>query len=116
MKTLHPVLRAAGLVAAALVLPCCRDEIGKGDEINQVTVRISSTPAKVEPNQACVRPSISADGNLVAFESLANNLTPGDSNGLVDIFVRNRINGAIENVTLVVPTGEFPTWFPGSCS
>ena len=34
-------------------------------------------------------PSISADGNRVAFESRAANLSAGDSNGLTDIFVRD---------------------------
>jgi Tol biopolymer transport system component len=34
--------------------------------------------------------SISADGRFVAFRSAATNLVPGDTNGYVDIFVRDR--------------------------
>jgi Tol biopolymer transport system component len=34
--------------------------------------------------------SISADGRYVAFASLASNLVPGDTNGLQDVFVRDR--------------------------
>lgn len=37
--------------------------------------------------------SISGDGNLVAFQSDATNLVPGDTNGATDIFVRNRASG-----------------------
>lgn len=34
--------------------------------------------------------SISADGRYVVFDSLADNLAPGDTNGTTDIFVRDR--------------------------
>ncbi|HBV99548.1 MAG TPA: hypothetical protein DEF36_21215 [Desulfotomaculum sp.] len=34
--------------------------------------------------------SISADGRYVVFDSLANNLAPGDTNGATDIFVHDR--------------------------
>ncbi|HEV8113291.1 MAG TPA: hypothetical protein VGR31_11000 [Planctomycetota bacterium] len=34
--------------------------------------------------------SISADGRFVAFGSAATNLVPGDTNGLVDVFLRDR--------------------------
>ena len=42
--------------------------------------------------------AISADGNVVAFASAAENLVPGDSNGLTDTFVRNRANGEVVRV------------------
>jgi Tol biopolymer transport system component len=44
----------------------------------------------------CSSPSISADGRFVAFESYATNLVPGDTNGLPDIYVRDRLNGTTE--------------------
>jgi len=34
-------------------------------------------------------PSISADGRIVAFQSMATNLVPNDTNGLEDIFIRD---------------------------
>ena len=37
-------------------------------------------------------PSISADGRFVAFQSLASNLVPGDTNNVADIFVRDRVS------------------------
>ena len=42
--------------------------------------------------------SISADGRYVAFESEATNLVAGDTNGMVDIFVKDSQTGAIVRV------------------
>ena len=42
--------------------------------------------------------SLSADGTKVLFESDANNLTPGDTNGQCDIFVKNLVTGKIVRV------------------
>jgi Tol biopolymer transport system component len=44
----------------------------------------------------CSAPSISADARFVAFESYATNLVPGDTNGLPDVFLRDRLNGTTE--------------------
>jgi hypothetical protein len=44
--------------------------------------------------------SISADGRLVAFQSAASNLVGSDSNGHVDIFVRDRASGTTERVSV----------------
>jgi hypothetical protein len=44
--------------------------------------------------------AISADGRLVAFGSLAGNLVPGDTNGLADVFVRDRLRGTTERVSV----------------
>ena len=35
-------------------------------------------------------PAISADGRFVTFESFATNLVPGDTNGTLDVFIRDR--------------------------
>lgn len=44
-------------------------------------------------NGASERPSISGDGRYVAFASAATNLVAGDTNGAVDVFVRDRQTG-----------------------
>jgi Tol biopolymer transport system component len=44
--------------------------------------------------------AISADGNVVAFQSDATNLVPGDVNGFTDIFVRDRTTGITERVSV----------------
>ncbi len=51
----------------------------------RVSVATDSAPA----NFGGVEPSISADGRSVAFESIATNLVPGDTNGFMDVFARD---------------------------
>jgi uncharacterized repeat protein (TIGR01451 family) len=40
------------------------------------------------------------DGRFVAFASLASNLVPGDTNGVGDVFVRDRLTGRTERVSV----------------
>lgn len=51
-------------------------------------------------------PAISADGRFVAFLSGANNLVPGDTNHVVDVFVRDRQAGTTERVNLALDGGQ----------
>jgi hypothetical protein len=53
-------------------------------------VTLASQPAGISPapsNGSSTMPSISADGHAVTFLSASSNLTIGDNNGLVDIFI-----------------------------
>lgn len=52
-------------------------------------------------NQKSVSPTISGNGQFVAFESIATNLVPGqtDTSGTTDIFVFDRINNQIRLVS-----------------
>jgi len=59
-----------------------------------VTTRVSVTSGGAQANDSSSDPSISADGRYVAFESSANNLVAGDTNGYVDVFVHDRSTGA----------------------
>jgi Tol biopolymer transport system component len=45
-------------------------------------------------------PSVSANGLVVAFDSAATNLVGGDTNGAVDVFVRDRASGRTERVSV----------------
>lgn len=45
-------------------------------------------------------PAISADGRFVAFASLASNLVAEDTNNAADVFVRDRLTGVIERVSV----------------
>jgi Tol biopolymer transport system component len=47
------------------------------------------------------RPAISADGGFVAFASSATNLVKGDRNGSADVFVRDRLAGTTERVSVL---------------
>src|SRR5437016_5886758 len=44
--------------------------------------------------------AISSDGRLVAFHSFASSLVSGDTNGLLDVFVHDRLTGATERVSV----------------
>jgi Tol biopolymer transport system component len=58
------------------------------DRLLGFTKRVSVDSAGAEANGHSENPSMSADGALVAFSSLATNLVAGDSNGDKDVFVR----------------------------
>lgn len=44
--------------------------------------------------------AMSADGRLVVFPSAATNLVPDDTNGSVDMFVKDVVSGAVERVNV----------------
>jgi Tol biopolymer transport system component len=61
------------------------------DMVAGTTTRVSVDSAGAQVSGFCVDCSISADGRCVAFRSNSNQLAPGDSNGAVDIFVRDLV-------------------------
>jgi Tol biopolymer transport system component len=63
------------------------------DRQTGTTTRVSRNSAGVEGNDGSFSPSISGDGRYVAFPSDATNLVAGDTNGVSDIFVRDRNTG-----------------------
>ena len=78
-----------------------RDPDGNGifDEGNGVTERVSIDSAGVEGDFASSDSSLSADGALVVFSSLATNLVSGDSNQRMDVFLRDCIAGTTARIT-----------------
>ena len=70
-----------------------KNEIWLWDRQSQAMDRISVTIDGKAANGNSRSPSVSDDGNLVAFASDANNLVPGDTNGVSDVFVRDRAAG-----------------------
>src|SRR5690606_35692772 len=71
------------------------------DTVTATTTRVSVNVSGTEGNGASSLPSISGDGNLVAYQSLATNLVAGtDSNGRADIFVFDRATGATTRVSV----------------
>ncbi len=67
----------------------------------QTTTRVSLGYLGVEPDAASGGfSSVSANGRFVAFMSAATNLVPVDTNGFQDIFVRDRLNGSTELVSI----------------
>lgn len=61
----------------------------------ETTLLLSATSGGAPGNAASDRPSISADGRYVAFQSAATNLAAADSNVRRDIFLLDRQSGSI---------------------
>ncbi len=56
------------------------------------TSRVSVSSSGVQENGESRQPTISADGRYIAFQSVASNLVPADTNGMQDVFVHDRQN------------------------
>lgn len=72
------------------------------DMLLGVTTRVSVSSTGVVANLWSSNPSISADGNYIAFLSGATNLVPNDTNGLQDVFVHDRQTGTTSRINLGV--------------
>src|SRR5216117_400389 len=66
----------------------------------QTTVRVSVASGGTEGDDASLGSALSADGRFVAFDSAANDLVAGDTNGASDVFVHDRQTGTTERVSV----------------
>jgi RHS repeat-associated protein len=64
------------------------------------TIRASTDSSGVQGNGASTSAAMSADGRWVAFTSAASNLVSGDTNAATDVFVRDRLTGAVERASV----------------
>src|SRR5882672_8840128 len=64
------------------------------------TTRVSVDSSGVQGNGACQEVAISADGHYVVFNSDATNLVANDTNGVRDVFLRDRQAGTTERVSI----------------
>jgi uncharacterized repeat protein (TIGR01451 family) len=76
------------------------DDVFVRDCVNHTTTRVSVGLAGLQGNSYSRDPTISADGRYVAFESAANNLVAGDTNGASDVFVRDLTNNTTSRVSI----------------
>lgn len=80
-----------------------RNDIFVHDRKTRKTERVSVTSTGKEATggiYGSLYSAISADGRYVAFNSDADNLVPGDTNGLVDVFVHDRQTGKTKRVNV----------------
>src|SRR5262245_42753596 len=70
------------------------------DRLTGETARMSVDSSGIEGNDKSDLPSIAANGRFVAFESLATNLVPGDTNAARDVFVHDRETGQTTRVSV----------------
>ena len=78
-----------GMLLVAVLLPGCA-----------YISRASESTTGVQGDSASWFPSISADGRWVAFQSLASNLVPGDTNDVIDVFVRDNLTKKVARVSI----------------
>jgi Tol biopolymer transport system component len=84
------------LVSASVSQTSAENAALPGAAISLVSISSNGTLG----NGASGFPAISADGRIVAFQSSAKNLVPGDTNGKTDIFVHDRETGETTRVSV----------------
>lgn len=70
------------------------------DRQTGTTSRVSVATGGGQSNNNSFSPALSADGRFVTFHSFATNLVPGDTNGVLDVFVHDRQTGATTRVSV----------------
>ena len=83
-------------VVAALLLTMAGSGFAAPDDTTLVSVASSGEQGNLDSYQ----PSISGDGRYVAFASVSDNLVEGDTNSVVDVFVRDLQTGTTERVSV----------------
>ncbi|HET8944746.1 MAG TPA: thrombospondin type 3 repeat-containing protein [Dehalococcoidia bacterium] len=92
-------MQAFRLLVGALVvfgLAAAYSATGAPGDIERVSVDSSENPG----NESSRNGEISYDGRFVVFSSEATNLVPGDTNTLEDVFLRDRLTGLTERVSV----------------
>jgi len=82
------------------------DDVFVHDRETGDTTRVSVGGAGEEGDGPSFPGNLTADGRFIVFSSLASTLTPGDTNGALDVFVRDLLNGAVERVSVAVAGGD----------
>ncbi len=79
------------------------------DRDTGTTRRFSKTTGGVEGNSDSYDPRISDDGQRIVFYSYATNLVVADTNGVRDVFLRDRGTGVTSRVSVDPAGSEFPS-------
>lgn len=94
-------MRTRKLALIASILPWC---LSPGRQaLAQVTQIVSVSSVGQQGNDISGRyagPALNGDGEIVAFDSQASTLVPGDTNLTTDVFVHDRRTGATERVSV----------------
>ncbi len=88
-----------GMVGLWSTLPASAALAGHGGSWH-VVERVSVASDGSQASGRSIYPAVSGDGRIVAFESDADNLVPGDSISTGDVFVHDRATGRTELVSV----------------
>ena len=101
MLRLYTSLVLVGIVAGIVLVGTSQAGAAPRRQLQPFTIDLVSVASDGSPgNDDSTSPSLSADGRVVAFASIATNLAPGDTNGEMDIFVHDRHTGQTERVSV----------------
>lgn len=91
-----------------------RDDVFVHDRLTDRTERVSVDSVGLEGNGHSYDPGISADGRFVVFDSVADDISPGDGNATSDVFVHDRLLRTTTRVSLDDSgrEGNRPSWLP----
>lgn len=70
------------------------------DQLTGEASRVSLSSAGTQANQHSHQPALSEEGRYVAFATTASNLVAGDTNGMSDIYVHDRLSGETGRVSV----------------
>ena len=103
--------RPSPFLCLVLSVVACAPSIALG----QTTERVNLDSSGMQANNDANAISISADGRFVVFSSIATNLVSGDTNGVEDAFLRDRLTGVTERVSVDSAGNQadqqsWPTW------
>jgi Tol biopolymer transport system component len=82
------------------------EDIYVHDMETRTTRRVNLSSAGVQANSVSTIPSLSSDGQTLAFISFASNLVADDTNGHWDVFVRDLQTGVTERVSVSSNGGQ----------
>lgn len=82
--------------------PAGRDQVYVTDRATRVTTLVSAAPDGTSGDDWSDTPSISGDGRWITYASASGNLVPGDTDGVLDVFLWDRETAT----TTLVTSGE----------
>lgn len=86
---------------------CCGSKIFLRDRRDGITERVNLNSAGTAGWGHSYDPRCTPDARFVVFTSSGSNLAAGDTNGVYDVFVRDRVAGTTERVSLGPAGQEF---------
>ncbi|HKG49329.1 MAG TPA: hypothetical protein VKB14_02725 [Actinomycetales bacterium] len=96
---------APAAVALVLTAPPATAGGARDGTVGRVSERATGDQALGNSGLQQTVPALSGSGRLVVFTSTASNLVPGDTNGVEDVFVRDRVRGSVTRAS-VGPAGR----------
>ncbi len=91
---------SAALFLVSASVPAGQTQVYLRDRSAGTTVLISAGSGGAAGTGSSSQPSISANGSVVAFQSAAPDLVPGDTNGALDVFAWTSRAGSVTRVSV----------------